>query len=346
MLHILCCVTREQAQAQGDLPDLARQAAPGAVTASLLPLPEVARGPFFYRLSPHRVPSDVHPVPTDLLLTALAPVRADHVLLLDGSILLSRDDIGRLAAAVAALPPDAGLALPVRYNMCPLGAMRTVFRDGSPRFEYGVLPGELLRDILHSADAISTGDTALAEAAVRRGATLRCWTGAVQRYPERIILTRGRYGREVPGLACPPDVRIFSDFHRFFADRPAAIDARNAWREALRDAGLAMMGDDPQAPEKALRDRVWDGLAALRPDLVQLLREMPLRLAILRLMAAIEPYLDVFESRVEALSCLVMLFRQQLVRELHLGDREFWSAFSRYTGSDEMACGKLLYLKA
>jgi hypothetical protein len=345
MLHILCCVTREQALLHRNLPDLVRRLAPGEADATLLALPDVPRGPFFYRLSAHRVPSDVHPVRAALLREALAPVRARHVLLLDGSILPGRAALESLVAAVATLAPECGLALPVRYNLCPLGPMRTFFCDGSLRFEYGVLPRETLAAVLETAEAVVTGDPLLAELAVRGGTALSPWEGVLHRHPERLVLTRGRYGRE-PGLPCPDDVSAFGDFHRCFVARPHAPDAMRAWRDALREAGLAVMADAPDAPGPALRKALRDGLDALRPDLAQALREHGPQATILRLMAAIEPYLDVFESRVEALSCLVLLYRQELASGLRLGDREFWAAFSRYTTYDEMALSKLLYLKA
>lgn len=334
--------TEEQQTLHKHLSNRVKEASNGRASVRVVTPPHVPQGAFMYGISDHRVPSDVHPVPSAILRESLATTDAPWVLLLDGSVHLSDRDVRLMTAAAQELKDGDGLAFPVRYNFCPEGTLTTVFRDGTARFEYGVLPAPIMKAALDSTEAIYTGDVLLSEFAARRGTYLRVADFGLHRFPERVLLMRGRSSRRQAGLSCPPGVSLNEDFHRHFSNRAHDAERVSAFRTIMRDGEIARMKG---ASDTGIRSALQDHLRLLRPNLAGELEARPVHQTILKLMAAFEPFMDLFECRLDLLNFLVLLKHPELRKAVRLGDREFWSGFTRYTMNDTVMMHKLLYLK-
>jgi hypothetical protein len=342
VLTMLCVATEEQQTIHGHLESLIRAVSNGKAEIRFIRPPHVDAGASMYGISPHRVPSDVHPVPCKIVLRALQEIQAPLVLLMDGSVYLDDRDIHHLVESALDLEAREGLALPVRYNYCPSGPLRVVARDGEPRFEYGILPRDFLRRGLEQGARIYTGDVLLSEWAAHWGIGLRVAEFMLNRFPERILLIEGKASRKVEGLACPDIFSSRDDYHRCFPGRSMDCADISAFRAVMREGEIALMTYSLDTKVCARLDKA---LGRLRPDLAAALQENPIRSLLPELMAAIEPYMDVFESRLDLLDCLIILKNEEIRETIHLGDREFWSAFSRYTVNDAPLLAKLLNLK-
>jgi len=342
LLNILCVFTKEQQTLHKHLPNRVTEASDGLAGVRFLSPPHVPQGAFMYGISPHRVPADVHPVPSEPLREALATTHCPWVLLMDGSVHLCAEDIRRLVAAVRELKDGEGLALPVRYNFCPDGPLTALFRDGTPRFEFGVLPTPILKAVLDTTESIYTGDVLLSEFAVRRDVDLRVADFGLNRFPERVLMMRGRISRRIGGLGCPGDVSLSDDYHRHFPNRKHDGERVSAFRAAMREGEIARMKGTSDA---SIRSGLLDHLQSLRPDLAAKLQEHPVQHTILKWMAAFEPCMDLFECRLNLLNALVLMKHPEIRKGVRLGDREFWSAFTRYTLNDTFMMHKLLFLK-
>jgi hypothetical protein len=304
------------------------------------PLPEE---PTPYGMPAKKVPSDVHPVPCELVLGVMRKSMGASVLLLDGSIFLDVSDIRNVVeSAQKALVIGGGSALPIRYNFCPDGSLSSFCADGSPRFEYGILPRDIFELVLQKSEAIYTGDVLLSEIAVRHGLDLIQSKQELNRFPERIILIRGRAARKVDGIQCPDDICMVRDYHRRFQGKTYDSDMLFALRTAMIDAELSLLSEslDPNIQERLLMS-----LKLLKPGLLEEIKHNPIRETIPKCMSSIEPYMDIFECRLDLLKFLILLGIEKIRKSISLGDREFWSAFEKYTWGDGVLLSKLLYLK-
>ena len=122
--------TEEQQILHKHLPNRVTEASDGQAVARVLTPPHVPQGAFLYGISPRRVPSDVHPVPSRSLREALASTDCPWVFLLDGSGHLRAGDIRRLLASVRKLKEGEGLALPAELD--PDAVLADELRVGCP----------------------------------------------------------------------------------------------------------------------------------------------------------------------------------------------------------------------
>lgn len=342
VLSMLCVATEEQQTLHKHLPDMITCVSGKRAEFQFVQPPHVEAGSHLYGISPHRIPSYVHPVPCQVVLKALRKIETPFAFLLDGSVHLTSDDVKRIVDAVVKLKEGEGLALPVRYNFCPDGPLTTFFRDGTPRFEFGILPKVDLMRGLEAGEMIYTGDVVLSELAIRQGIRLHVANCMIHRFPERIFLCRGLAARKENGLPFPKDVCLDKDYHRRFPGSRLDCTAVSIFRSAMQEGEIALMTETLNV---AICANLHGALDKVRPDLIQKLQAQPIRHTLPNLMAAIEPYMDIFESRLDLLNCLVVLKCEELRQSIRLGDRDFWSAYSRYTMNDMVLMSKLLYLK-